>query len=207
MSKQVKIIGMGGHSYLEAMLLENSRWRQKVVTYGTGHKVSGRLYQIVVEIKVRLVNTVLFAGWDSSWQSDDLSSEYRCSYQQMWHAILMSTSISISYNISAVLSILISCKKFHLSPEATATATAQWVTEIIWQRDAGHQTLTEKAKSSSIVSLVQTGSQVMLIEQGEATHLSIWWQCLANVSRVIRSPASIFTVCYFTDSHCLVTQR
>ena len=35
----------------------------------------GKLFQIrgAVELKARLVNTVLSAGWDSSWRSDDRS--------------------------------------------------------------------------------------------------------------------------------------
>jgi len=44
-----------------------------VLTDGAVPTVSGKLFQIrgAAELKARLANTVLSAGWDSSWRSDD----------------------------------------------------------------------------------------------------------------------------------------
>jgi len=60
-----------------AVLLENRRvfrCRQKASTDGTVGTVSGKLFPLwgAVELKARLANTVLSAGWDSSWRSDDV---------------------------------------------------------------------------------------------------------------------------------------
>ena len=46
-----------------------------MLTDGAVQTGSGKLFQIRVEAeqKARLVNTVLSAGWESRWQSDDRS--------------------------------------------------------------------------------------------------------------------------------------
>jgi len=48
---------------------------RKVSEDGAVRMVIGKLFQMVgaVELKARLANTVLSAGWDSSWRSDDRS--------------------------------------------------------------------------------------------------------------------------------------
>jgi len=47
----------------------------KVLEDGADRTVIGKLFEMrgAVELKARLTNTVLSAGWDSSWRSDDRS--------------------------------------------------------------------------------------------------------------------------------------
>jgi len=46
-----------------------------VLEDGAVRMVTGKLFQMrgAVELKAQLANTVLSAGWDSSWRSDDRS--------------------------------------------------------------------------------------------------------------------------------------